>query len=688
MSMQPSAQGIASLYMGNPGALQQKIKKEEQAKPGMPPDLQKLMALNIVTNEQDAAKRQQALNALNSMAPAGGQPPTVAQSIQQQAKQKLQAQMLQQQRQQQGLAALAKQQPGQEVPEGTQFAQAQPSGIDDLPVDMEFAGGGIVAFSDGKSVPRVSAPVGNPQSELIDFLRRIGLTPEEFTHSPPKAQAEIRDMFRTSQEASKVLNGPSAAAPAAQAAAPAAQAAAPAARRGILGLLGRLVSAPVNVGTGVIEGGAHASQYATDVLASATPEQRRDFYKNPMVGAMGGDTSLAAAILNQGTETQSAAEAAKNQPQKVTVGTPTRQSLGDKIAPRRSLEEIMAEQPPRRAPATPSTKPTAPAPANQPAATPAAQADTPISGLDALYEQNLRKRMELDPNARAQAVAQRLEQMVGRADTSQYDRLMTELEGRRKQFNAPEPGFGAFMELMQQIAAQGPQRTSAEAGARGAAGLTALNKERQAQQFELTKQMVDVAQKKLDTERGYKKELFSLTEKERDEVDKMVGEATKEYGLNKRDADKYRRDVELKMMEHKQQLALEGARARTAAANRPFNALEQQFNMLKTGNPATDAALLNRLLAEQAEAKRPGFDQELITKFRKSNEKVLDELRKKGSMTAEIIKKDMDQKRADLRNAAIAMGLDPDMIAELRTASGGGTNSKLLSDADKIVGGK
>ena len=146
--MQPSAQGIASLFMGNPGALQQKIQKEQQANPGLPPDLKKLMALNIVTNEADAAKQQAAINALNQMAPAGQEPPTVAQSIQEQAKQKMQAQMLQQMRQPQGLAELAKQQMGQ-IPENVPQPERQPQGIDELPVEFGMAGGGIVAFQDG-----------------------------------------------------------------------------------------------------------------------------------------------------------------------------------------------------------------------------------------------------------------------------------------------------------------------------------------------------------------------------------------------------------------------------------------------------------------------------------------------------------------------------------------------------------
>ena len=152
---QPSAQGIASLYQGNPGALQQKIQKEQQAKPGMPQDLSKLMALNIVTNEGDAAKRQEAMNQLQQLMgqqpPMGGvpgQPPTVAQSIEAQAKQKMETMAAAQAKQQQAMQ-LQQQQAGQApgpVPEGVPQPQeqAQAQGIDQLPAEFKMAGGGII----------------------------------------------------------------------------------------------------------------------------------------------------------------------------------------------------------------------------------------------------------------------------------------------------------------------------------------------------------------------------------------------------------------------------------------------------------------------------------------------------------------------------------------------------------------
>ena len=87
---QPSVNQLASMFMGNPGPLQAEVNKEQQGKPGLPADLRDLLALQIVTNENDAAKRNAAMQQLQQMGTQGpqGEPPTVAQSLQQQAKQK------------------------------------------------------------------------------------------------------------------------------------------------------------------------------------------------------------------------------------------------------------------------------------------------------------------------------------------------------------------------------------------------------------------------------------------------------------------------------------------------------------------------------------------------------------------------------------------------------------------------
>lgn len=54
------------------------------------------------------------------------------------------------------------------------------------------------------------------------------------------------------------------------------------------------------VPAGVALGGLAATGIAGGQMAAMTPEQRRALYENEMLGAMGGDAGLAAAIMNRG----------------------------------------------------------------------------------------------------------------------------------------------------------------------------------------------------------------------------------------------------------------------------------------------------------------------------------------------------------------------------------------------------
>lgn len=56
------------------------------------------------------------------------------------------------------------------------------------------------------------------------------------------------------------------------------------------------MGAPAAVGLG----GAAATGLAGGQMAAMTPQQRKQFYDNQMLGAMGGDAALAAAIMNRG----------------------------------------------------------------------------------------------------------------------------------------------------------------------------------------------------------------------------------------------------------------------------------------------------------------------------------------------------------------------------------------------------
>jgi hypothetical protein len=177
--MQTTVNDIASLFMGNPGALQNRIQKEQQAKPGIPPDLKELLALQQIQEQLQASQQQQALQNPQNQ-------PTVAQSLQQAAKQALMARQVQAQQQQMARSGLP-----MAVPQGLPQPQRQPEmGLDQIQSNLgEYYGGGIVAFNgkDGSDVKDESAaelerlmrpaPDKNPaptEKDILAYMARKG----------------------------------------------------------------------------------------------------------------------------------------------------------------------------------------------------------------------------------------------------------------------------------------------------------------------------------------------------------------------------------------------------------------------------------------------------------------------------------------------------------------------------------
>lgn len=62
----------------------------------------------------------------------------------------------------------------------------------------------------------------------------------------------------------------------------------------------RILPAGAGGAGAVAAGGAAATGLAGGQMAAMTPEQRKALYENEMLGAMGGDAALAAAIMNRG----------------------------------------------------------------------------------------------------------------------------------------------------------------------------------------------------------------------------------------------------------------------------------------------------------------------------------------------------------------------------------------------------
>lgn len=451
--MQPSAQGIASLFMGNPGALAQRVQKDRQTSPtGLPDDLRQLMALNIVTTETDAAKRQEAMNQLQSMAPPGSEPPTVAESLRQRAQQAVQARMVSEMQKQQamqrmmgGLASA--------VPPGVPQPERQPQGLDELPVEFGMAGGGIVAFENGGFLERL----------LYSNLSE----PERRRRERLEAEAEARRAAPT--EANRLR-----------------------------------------------------------------------------------DVAMAEVAARSPNVTQE-----------------TMERLG--MAPRRREEpeqQVIGQAPGKTA------RP--PRPASTPVVQEPAQALMPPGANEevALPEQTM------SPIAMARADAERrekaYEERIGKPDTSQYDRLIAELERQKAGTVAPERGFAGLMEFLGQIAATPRGLSSMEAGALGARGVQALEREREAKRTGLIEKQIELEQKKIDANRQYAKDVFGVGTNEFDRMLKANMDMFKEKGEDNRLALRHAHDLTLEDLRYKRQVERDKEQHRRAMIERGTPTAEMQ----------------------------------------------------------------------------------------------------------------
>jgi len=161
----PSVNQIASAYKGNPAPLNQKVDTDRKQNGGIPRDLRQLMAAYDLSQGRQNMGIQQALQIPTNM-------PTVAQDVQERARQALQARQMQQAQEMQRKNGMPNM-----VPPGTPRPPMQAQGLDMLEsnVGEEYAHGGIIGdveHFDGKTGSKVRDP-NEATSPLGDFFRSI-----------------------------------------------------------------------------------------------------------------------------------------------------------------------------------------------------------------------------------------------------------------------------------------------------------------------------------------------------------------------------------------------------------------------------------------------------------------------------------------------------------------------------------
>jgi hypothetical protein len=506
---QPSAQGIASLFRGNPAPLQQRIQQEQQAKPGLPQDLQKLMALNIVTNEKDAMAKQQALSQLAQMQGPQGKPPTVMETVQEQARQKMQAQQLQAQQQQQAMQAMAKQAGPGPVPEGTKFAEAQPQGIDELPVEFEMAGGGIVAFQSRGSVPE-----GENREEEERRKRESDKPLDAQAAADREAIASLLEALRGgSESAGRAIADVATMIP-----------------RGLVGAYDTAVVRPMRA----------AGVNAAYLSPKLTPEGANPESMTPFSDiARARETKQAAPQAKQAPVDNRAALNAADAAIRSAPPTPS--------APISDLKAL-AEADTRK-----QQRPQISAPTMG-----SVQSAAPVEKSKAALMQE--SFLNKSPEDERIAAMERMKAMIKEPDTTQRDAMIKQLQAERDRQVGPQDSYGQLMEYLGQIAATPRGLSSFGAGAAGVRGVNALEEQRAQKRFELGSKIIEQEQGKINDSRAFAKDMFNVGEKEYDQILKTQFEAAKQITSNEMEALKIAKQETLKIMEMRQNAQIENRR--------------------------------------------------------------------------------------------------------------------------------
>ena len=190
MFTQPSVNQIASTYQGNPAPLARKVDQDKKQNNGIPQDLRQLLALNDITQGRNAMGIQQALQIPTNM-------PTVAQDLQERARQALQARQMQAMQEMQRKNG----QPNM-VPPGTPQPPMQSQGLDSLETNVGegYAEGGIIGFDDGGRVQHfqskglVSGSLSDA-SDSSETFETLADRPREVARKKAEQEAEEKMRF-------------------------------------------------------------------------------------------------------------------------------------------------------------------------------------------------------------------------------------------------------------------------------------------------------------------------------------------------------------------------------------------------------------------------------------------------------------------------------------------------------------
>lgn len=258
-------------------------------------------------------------------------------------------------------------------------------------------------------------------------------------------------------------------------------------------------------------------------------------------------------------------------------------------------------------------------------------------------------------------------------DTSSMDQLQAEYKAQRERLNGPKPGFDALMEYLAQVANAPRGISSLAAGAYGAGKQKELENARLAQQHELTKQMLDVGQKKADIGYQQKMDIYGAGETAeaaaiRDKYSAAINRSTNDMEKQKLTQ---QMDLELQKLAQAKELAGEELAVRkqqVAAMNKP-ETFERIYAQLQKNDPNADKKVLFDKAVSMAglSARQDSADAALLGKMQQAIKDIEAKPEYKllaipGALEPAKEKELRDQKKADIKAVTDAyqkFGLGP-----------------------------
>ena len=236
----------------------------------------------------------------------------------------------------------------------------------------------------------------------------------------------------------------------------------------------------------------------------------------------------------------------------------TLRQLESKMVP---VEAGLPSALPKAPPSAVPPRPAAPPAAARPPAAPAIPADKPVisatppaGGLGELITPDVTKKRQqlmIDAMNRDPATEERLrreayEQQVGAPQTAGLEQLAQELKDRRAKMQERNRRIDPLVENLTAIANAPRGQKWMYSMLAGSAAVKKAQQDRETQDFEMLKQIVEQQNKIEDVKRGYRAETFTIGDKERNRVYKDAFEAAKELGADDREATKLAQDAVLK----------------------------------------------------------------------------------------------------------------------------------------------